>query len=51
LINSGAYIWFSNVIVLGELAVGIALTVGAFTSLATLGGAFMNWNYCLTPIA
>ncbi len=39
-------IW-SNVVACGELAVGVALILGAFTGLAAFFGAFMNLNYML----
>lgn len=45
------YTWFSWVIALGEVAAGIALIVGAFTGLAALGGAFMNFNFMLAGSA
>ena len=51
LLDSGSYVWFAKLIVFGELAVGILLTVGAFTGLAALGGAFMNWNYIMAGSA
>jgi thiosulfate dehydrogenase [quinone] large subunit len=45
------YAWFSWVIALGEVACGIALIVGAFTGLAALGGALMNFNFLLAGSA
>jgi len=36
---------FSNVVSFGELLVGIALILGAFTGIAAFFGAFMNMNY------
>lgn len=36
---------FSYLVSFGELFVGIALIVGAFTGLAAFFGAFMNFNY------
>ncbi len=36
---------FSHVVAFGELLVGIALILGAFTGIAAFFGAFMNVNY------
>lgn len=36
---------FSNLVAVGELLVGVALILGAFTGVAALFGAFMNMNY------
>lgn len=38
---------WSNVVAWGELAVGIALVIGAFTGIAAFFGLFMNLNYLL----
>jgi thiosulfate dehydrogenase [quinone] large subunit len=51
LVNSGAYVWFAKIIAFGELAVGIALVLGAFTGLAAAGGLLMNLNYLLAGSA
>ena len=51
LLNSGSYVWFAKLIVFGELSVGVLLILGAFTGLAALGGAFMNWNYIMAGSA
>ncbi len=45
------YRWFSWVIALGEVAVGIALIVGAFVGIAALAGAFMNFNFLMAGSA
>jgi thiosulfate dehydrogenase [quinone] large subunit len=42
--NSGP---FSYVVAYGELLVGVALIIGAFTGVAAFFGAFMNMNYML----
>ena len=42
LLESQAYTWFSKVIVLGELAVGLGLLFGALTGFAAAGGILMN---------
>jgi thiosulfate dehydrogenase [quinone] large subunit len=46
-----AYQWFSWVIAIGEVAVGIALIIGLFTGFAALTGAFMNFNFLLAGSA
>lgn len=51
LLNAEAYTWFGKVIAYGELLVGIALIVGAFTGIAAFFGAFMNWNFMLAGSA
>jgi thiosulfate dehydrogenase [quinone] large subunit len=51
LLRHDAYQWFSWVIAVGEVAVGIALIVGVFTGFAALGGAFMNFNFLLAGSA
>jgi thiosulfate dehydrogenase [quinone] large subunit len=45
------YTWFSWIIAIGEVTVGILLIVGAFVGLAALGGAFMNFNFMLAGSA
>ncbi len=39
--------WFPYLVVLGEAAVGIGLTLGFLTPIALLVGIFMNLNYLL----
>lgn len=43
--------WFADLIVYGEIAVGIALIVGLFTGIAALGGITMNFNFMLAGSA
>jgi len=45
------YHWFSWVIAFGEVLAGVALIVGAFTGLAALAGATMNFNFMLAGSA
>ncbi len=47
LLDSGSYVWFAKLVAVGELAVGIALIIGAFVGIAAFFGALMNWNYLL----
>lgn len=51
LLGAQAYTWFSDLIVYGEILVGIALILGAFTGIAAFFGAFMNWNYVMAGSA
>ncbi len=43
--------WFTYLIAFGELLVGIALIVGAFSAVAALFGATMNFNFMLAGTA
>jgi len=47
LLDTQAYTWFGKLIAYGELAIGIALILGAFTGLAAFGGGLMNWNFMM----
>jgi thiosulfate dehydrogenase [quinone] large subunit len=51
MLATGAYTWFAKVIVFGELAIGIALILGAFTGIAAFGGGFLNWNFVMAGTA
>ena len=51
LLDTGAYTWFSKLVVAGELLVGIALIIGAFVGIAAFVGAFMNWNFIMAGAA
>jgi thiosulfate dehydrogenase [quinone] large subunit len=51
LLGAQAYTWFSDLIVYGEMLVGLALILGAFTGIAAFFGAFMNWNYIMAGSA
>src|SRR5215213_7820407 len=46
-----AYTWFAKIVVAGELLVGIALILGAFTGLAAFTGGFLNWNFVMAGTA
>jgi thiosulfate dehydrogenase (quinone) large subunit len=43
--------WFAWVVTLGELAIGIALILGALTGIAAFFGAFMNMSFLLAGSA
>jgi thiosulfate dehydrogenase (quinone) large subunit len=49
--DHGWYHWFAWVIALGELTVGVLLIIGAFTGLAALAGATLNFNFMLAGSA
>ncbi len=51
LYQAGAWDWFAKLVVIGELAVGILLILGAFTGIAAFLGSFMNWNYVMAGVA
>lgn len=51
LLNNGSYTWFSKLVVAGELLIGTALILGAFTGIAAFFGAFMNWNFMMAGTA
>ncbi len=51
LLDSGAYTWFSKVVIFSELLIGVLLIVGAFTGLAAFLGGFMNWNFIMAGSA
>lgn len=45
------YEWFADLVMYGELLVGTALILGAFTGLAAFAGGFMNWNFIMAGSA
>jgi len=51
LLEAQAYTWFAKLIVAGELLIGIALILGAFTGIAIFFGGFMNWNFMMAGTA
>ncbi len=51
MLDSGSYVWFSKLVVAGELLVGIALLLGIFTGIAAFIGGFMNWNFMMAGSA
>jgi thiosulfate dehydrogenase (quinone) large subunit len=46
-----AYTWFGKLVAYGELLIGIALIIGAFTGIAAFFGGFMNWNFMMAGSA
>jgi thiosulfate dehydrogenase [quinone] large subunit len=51
LLETEAHTWFGKLIAYGELLVGIALILGAFTGIAAFFGAAMNFNFMLAGSA
>jgi thiosulfate dehydrogenase [quinone] large subunit len=51
MLNAEAYTWFAKAITFGEITIGIALILGAFTGLAAFGGGFLNWNFVMAGTA
>lgn len=51
LLDVGAHTWFASLVAWGELAVGVALALGAFTGFAAFAGAFLNWNFMMAGSA
>jgi len=51
LLDAGSYTWFSKLVVAGELLIGVALILGAFTGIAAFFGGFMNWNFMMAGSA
>lgn len=51
MIDTEAYTWFAKLVAYGEVLVGIALILGAFTGIAAFFGGFMNWNFMMAGSA
>ncbi len=51
LLDAQGYTWFAKLVAYGELLIGIALIIGAFTGIAAFFGAFMNLNFMLAGSA
>jgi thiosulfate dehydrogenase [quinone] large subunit len=47
LVDAQAWTWFSKLVIAGELFVGIALLLGAFTGIAAFTGGLLNWNFMM----
>lgn len=51
MLDAQAYTWFAKLVTIGEVAVGVALIIGAFVGIAAFFGAFMNWNFMMAGSA
>ncbi len=51
MLDSGAYTWFSKLVIAGELLIGVALILGIFTGIAAFFGGFLNWNFMMAGSA
>jgi len=51
LLTGGHYTWFAKLVIFGELVLGVALILGAFTGIAAFSGGFMNWNFVMAGTA
>lgn len=51
LLDSNAQTWFGPLVAYGEVLIGIALILGAFTGIAAFFGAFLNWNFIMAGAA
>jgi thiosulfate dehydrogenase [quinone] large subunit len=51
LVDTHAAVWFSKVVMTGELAIGLGLLLGAFTGIAAFGGTLLNLNFMLAGSA
>lgn len=51
LLDTQATTWFAPLVAVGEVVIGVALIVGAFTGIAAFLGGFMNWNFIMAGAA
>ncbi len=51
LLETHSYTWFAKLVAFGEMAIGIALVIGAFVGVAAFFGALMNWNFLMAGTA
>ena len=51
MLAGGHHVWFAKLVVCAELAIGVALILGAFTGIAAFFGGFMNWNFLMAGTA
>jgi thiosulfate dehydrogenase [quinone] large subunit len=51
MLDTQSYTWFAKLVAYGELLIGIALIIGAFTGIAAFFGGLMNWNFMMAGSA
>lgn len=51
MLDAQAYTWFAKLVAYGEMLIGIALIIGAFTGIAAFFSGFMNWNFMMAGSA
>lgn len=51
MLDAQAYTWFAKLVAYGELLIGIALILGAFTGVAAFFSGMMNWNFMMAGSA
>ena len=51
MLDTQSYTWFAKLVAYGELLIGIALILGAFTGIAAFFSGFMNWNFMMAGSA
>jgi len=51
MLDTQSYTWFAKLVIAGELFIGIALILGAFTGVAAFFSGFMNWNFMMAGSA
>lgn len=51
MLDRGWYTWFADLVMWGEVLVGLALIVGAFVGIAAFFGAAMNFNFIMAGAA
>jgi thiosulfate dehydrogenase (quinone) large subunit len=51
LLDAQAWTWFAPLVAYGELLIGVALILGAFTGIVAFFGGFMNWNFMMAGSA
>ncbi|MEX1071640.1 MAG: DoxX family membrane protein [Anaerolineales bacterium] len=51
MLDAEVHTWLAKLVVYGELIIGIALILGAFTGIAAFIGGFVNWNFMVAGSA
>lgn len=51
MLDQGWYTWFADLVMWGEVLVGLALILGAFVGIAAFFGAAMNFNFIMAGAA